>query len=165
MSMSKGAPGKLSGRRSTSAFRNSGPGLLNCPLAVSRASSDISTPVTTVPGSSSAILQAMHPEPVHRSSTLPPAGMRCTAHSTSSSVSGLGIRTEGLTLKRLPRNSWKPVTYCSGSPLLSRTKASISSGNLPSSISREGSTMCAYEGTPSTSLQRRLTMPAASRGP
>ena len=42
---------------------------LNCELATASAASEISTPVTCAPGTSSAIDHAMHPLPVHRSRT------------------------------------------------------------------------------------------------
>ena len=78
----------------------------NCRRAMERAASDMSTAVTAEPGASSASVQAMQPEPVQRSSARPPP---CRSHpeatAASSSVSGLGISTAGLTLNRRPQNS------------------------------------------------------------
>ena len=82
--------------------------------ARSSAGSEISTAVTAVPGISKAMLHAMQPEPVHRSSTFPPCpGVRrkASASPTSCSVSGLGMSTEGFTLNLRPRNQEKPSTY------------------------------------------------------
>ena len=104
----------------------------SCDDATASASSDISTATTSAPGHSRAIVHAMQPLPVHISSTLrsfsghrdsrdmpPPArgclpsGRRGSGESLcpendsiavlhSISVSGRGIRTEGLTLKSRP---------------------------------------------------------------
>jgi hypothetical protein len=67
---------------------------------------------------------AIEPEPVATSTmrtdlagaSLPPIRVSSSTVSTTSSVSGRGIRTAGVTIKSMPQNSWWPVMYCAGIP-------------------------------------------------
>ena len=129
----------------TSCFSNCT--LTACRLAFSRAMvnarSEMSHANTEAIGSSAASVTAMQPEPVPMSRMETPlfpsseagAWSAESIHWQSSSVSGLGINTPGLTTNRRPKNSASPTTYCTGSPLSNRAtsaaKASPSSWSTP----------------------------------
>ena len=146
----------------TSAFmktggRKSGPGALPgkvCDLATSSAASEMSTPRTRHLGIFSAIVQAMQPEPVHRSrirtgwAAFPKAERDADilepvlmASLQRISVSGRGMSTSGVTLKLLPQKSVLPMTYCTGSPSESRLSASRRVDSSLCGIVNEGSMM------------------------
>jgi hypothetical protein len=82
----------------------------------------ISVATTRASGRSVAIAHAMQPEPVHASSTRGSSvsAMSSSAASTSTSVSGLGMKTPGSTRTTMWRKGISPVTYCNGSPAARR---------------------------------------------
>ncbi len=64
------------------------------------------------------------------------------ASRTSSSVSGRGMSTSGVTWNTRPQNSARPVTYWMGSPFCSRDKPSSRAFSPFVSILYCGSTIC-----------------------
>ncbi len=81
-------------------------------FAMAIASAEISIAKTFAAGSLFAMAIAMHPEPVPISRIQgKPVLSFARIHSTSSSVSGRGISTEGLTLNLIPKNSVSPRIY------------------------------------------------------
>ena len=122
--------------------------------AIFNAPSEISTPVTTTPGTERATVQAMHPDPVQRSRTftgaafLPYAPLillireqMLIASRHISSVSGRGMRTSGPTLNSNPQNSALPITYWMGSPFESLSRFSLSRASWDAEIWYSGSTI------------------------
>ena len=63
---------------------------------------------TRAPGRSDAMASAMAPQPVPRSATRASGPIRSNAAATNVSVSGLGIKTSGVTSNASPQNSRSP---------------------------------------------------------
>ncbi len=91
------------------------PAALRCSHRV--AENDCSTATTRAAGTSSAIARARAPEPAQRSITIGSARPFSSGRtaSTSSSVSGRGMKTPGPTARSRLRNGARPVMCCSGS--------------------------------------------------
>ena len=81
---------------------------------------------------------AIHPLPVQRSATTAPFSTRSSPASTSTSVSGRGIRQAGDTRNRQPKKYHSPKMYWRGYPV-SRCRTAASSASFPYRRSRSQS--------------------------
>ena len=130
--------------------------------AMLSASRLISHAVTLACGMLRASVMAIHPLPVPMSSTFACFGLCRSTIWHSSSVSGRGMSTPGLTQKVRSAKTALPVTYCTGAP---SSSCRISCSNRPCSSGFRLSSappQMSVKVMPKTSKSRRRTMLRAS---
>ena len=107
----------------------------------------------------------MHPEPVHQSSARGAAWGTAVSfwaiHAASSSVSGRGMRTSGVTRRAMPSNHAWPKTCCKGSPS-DNLAAHTANRSSSDSDQRFSSANRAPRGWPDACSIKRKAMPSRS---